>query len=794
MPPYAHTDPKHPNSDDAPNFWEPLFTLECAALKGGHCQACESLARDHGHLNKVAWWTARFAEDMFPPGAEKAKTARQWGWHAGLWHDFGKFAPEWQVYLMSKAADAHTDEVNGKMDHATAGAVFAQDDKRFGDLLSYMIAGHHSGLADAPELFEGRLKKTIPDWRGHAQSSGLLEAPNLPTPPLTRPDAGSGGLAFMLRFFYSCLVDADFMATEAFMQSEQSLKRKLWAGDILERLLISLEKHLTNEFGGAREKVNQVRDEVRVACARAAESPSGFFSLTVPTGGGKTLSSLLFALRHARKHGLRRIIYVIPFTSIIKQNADVFRNVFVELSRELGREIVLEHHSKFDPAKETTETRLNAENWDAPLIVTTNVQFFESLYANRSRGCRKLHRIARSVIIFDEVQALPLDLLSPILHGLHCIVKDFQCSAVLCTATQPALQKRTDFTIGIPAGDVKEIVPDRESLFSALRRTESHDIGPISDDALMDHVRSKAGKGCLIIVNTTKAAQILHAKMRETTTARHLSARMCPAHVIAVLNEVKALRESEKTVVLVSTQIIEAGVDISFPMVYRAECGLDSFAQAAGRCNRNGELQDESGQPILGKVFLFDPIDHPIPKGLLDLRTAAAVTRSHILPVFDASDFLSLDAIQKYFELAIWQAGPKTDQWDKNHIVSGDMPCFPPIGKFRAFLFKTAAERFKLIPSITKSVLIPWEAEGRALAEELRHLSKIGHPPSRQHFRKAQQYTVQVYENEWQHMQNRVEVLCDGAFPVLIHPENNYDPQTGLNRPDAPDDPAAFYL
>jgi len=784
---YAHTLENEP-----PEKWEPLFSADCPALTGEKCTLCASLDPFHGHLNKVAWWTARFAAQMFPPGPDR-EAAHQWGYLAGLWHDLGKFAPKWQEYLKSKS-DPHADEIVGKEDHSTAGAAFTHEatnpSSPFGDLFSYLIAGHHAGLADGNYLFEERLKKAVNPWRSSAEVAGVpLDRP-IPMPPLKRPDAGNDGMALMLRFFFSCLVDADFLATESFMSSSRSELRQPWPDDILEQMLAALENHMTEKFTPSGEDlVSRARESVRLDCIHAAKNDGGFFSLTVPTGGGKTLSSLLFALRHALKNGHRRVIFVIPFTSIIKQNADVFRDVFASLAKKLGRDIVLEHHSKFDPKNETERNRLTAENWDTPLVVTTNVQFFESLYANRTSACRKLHRIARSVVIFDEVQALPAGLLHPILRALRCLVHDLHASAVLCTATQPALERRADFTVGIPPEEITPIIRNESTLFVVLNRVECENLGAINDDHLIAHILEHAPTGCLLILNTTKAAQALHEKLNLHTNALHLSARMCPRHVMLVLARAKRLRKNGLPVVLVSTQLIEAGVDISFPVVYRAECGLDSFAQAAGRCNRNGELF-----PQKGHVFLFQPTDHPIPKALTDIRANAAITRTQILPNLGDKDLLHPELIRVYFKHAIWQAGPKTSSWDKPQIVSGEA-CFPPNAtSFHTYKFKTAAETFRLIDSNTHPVLIPWGAKGRKLAQEIRDLKKQSRVPNRSHYRRAQQFTVQVYDGEWQDLKPHLSLHCEEAFAILDHPENSYHPQTGLKRPDAPADSNAFYI
>ncbi len=799
-PAIAHS---HPDFPEDPSKWEPLFTpfgdgpQECQRES---CAKCRELDPYHGHLNKVAYWSSNFAAGMFPSDADR-EAARQWGYLAGLWHDLGKFAPEWQTYLACKA-DIHTREATGspskREDHSSAGAIFTHSQQPWGSLLSYLIAGHHAGLADASYLFNERLPRPINKWRAHAAKAGVPLDEKLPMPPLSRSDAGADGLALLLRFFFSCLVDADFLATESFMQPEQSNLRHSWPDDILHRMLAALETHMSEKFGPpGDDPVNQARETVRQDCIRAAENDSGFFSLTVPTGGGKTLSSLVFALRHALRNDHRRVILVIPFTSIIKQNADVFREVFAPLSKALGREIVLEHHSKFDPARETEANRLASENWDAPLIVTTNVRFFESLLANRTSACRKLHRIARSVVIFDEVQALPSSLLHPILRALRGLVHDLGSTAVLCTATQPALERREDFTIGIPPEEITPILRNAPALFRTLERVTCQNLGSLTDEQLIDHISEHAPDGCLLILNTTKAAQILHEKLSQLTTAIHLSARMCPRHVMLVLARAKRLRKRGQSVVLVATQLVEAGVDISFPVVYRAECGLDSFAQAAGRCNRNGEIMDVDGNRLKGRVFLFQPADHPIPAVLSDLAANAAVTRAQILPNLQNRDLLHPDLIRLYFMHAIWQAGPKTDQWDKPHIVSGDA-CFstksPDTRNILTYRYKTAAERFRLIDSNTHSVLIPWGSQGKKLCEEIRKLSHVGLSPNRTHYRHAQQFTVQIYDHEWLQLKPFLSLHCEDAFAILDHHQNDYHPETGLKSPGAAPDLNAFYL
>ena len=342
----------------------------------------------------------------------------------------------------------------------------------FHRLMAYAIAGHHAGLPDgqsrdgSASSLESRLTKKVEPW----SAAAITSRPDRVPPPCLAvgfPER-EHQVAFFTRMIFSCLVDADFLATESFMSPGAAAQRPAWPEDVLERMQEALARRLA-KFPEPKTEVNRQRRRVLEACLRAAEESSGLFTLTVPTGGGKTLSSLAFALRHAIKNGLRRVIYVIPFTSIIEQNADRFREAFSELERNLGFSPVLEHHSNLRPKHATELNRLTAENWDAPLVVTTSVQFFESLFAARTSRCRKLHHLARSVIILDEAQALPVTLLSPCLSALRLLMKDYGASIVLCTATQPALTHRDGFKIGLT--NAAEIVDDVPALFTTLQRT-----------------------------------------------------------------------------------------------------------------------------------------------------------------------------------------------------------------------------------------------------------------------------------------------------------------------------------
>lgn len=543
-------------------------------------------------------------------------------------------------------------------------------------------------------------------------------------------------MAFFLRMAFSALVDADWLDTEEFMSPEKSAARARQPQPPLASLRDCLDAHLA-AFGAPATPVQRARAGVLEACRNAAGQSPGLFSLTVPTGGGKTLSSLAFALDHALRHGMERIIYVLPFTSIIEQNAAVFREVFAAL----GRDVVVEHHSNLDPdaAHITQASRLAAENWDARLIVTTNVQFFESLHAAKPRDCRKLHRLARSVVILDEAQTLPVTLLQPCLRALQQLAgcgpddrSNYHTSVVLCTATQPAVEWREDFKSGL--SNVREIIRDRVSLFNVLRRVRVTDLGrtPLPDTELA--ARLAAHPQALCIVNTRRHAAELYALLPTDSARRHLSALMCPAHRSVVLGDPRnpaagSIRHALKNgspCRVVTTQLIEAGVDVDFPVVYRALVGLDSIAQAAGRCNREGRL------PAPGEAFVFTP-ERPIPRGFLGKTADSA---AEVLPLH-AADPLAPSAIEAYFRLHYWRS---EDQTDAKRILE----CFPPLQNEASFLglqFKDCAERFQFIESAYQPVLVPY-ADGRDLIAELRETYD---PAEQRHLaRRLQRYVVQI--------------------------------------------------
>jgi len=724
------------------------------------------------HLRSVADLAAEFAD---PFGG------REWAWLAGLWHDLGKFSREFQEYLAAgrdyhAAEDAESESYEssrGSIDHSSAGAQQAiRHWKITGFLPAWAIAGHHAGLLDAISsgaCMEHRLAKEVPDCRAGLRL--LPEVPGsvqFPRHVLRAFHRGDGPAAFAAAFFvrmiFSCLVDADFLDTEAYMDPDRSASRPSWPPDVLTRMARALDRYVATlpSSGGV---VDRERRRVREECLRAAELAPGLFSLTVPTGGGKTLSSLAFALAHALRHGLRRVIYVIPFTSIIEQNADVFRRVVQPLVDEGLDDPVLEHHSAVDAGRETLVSRLAAENWDAPLIVTTAVQFYESLFASRPRRCRKLHNVARSVIILDEVQKLPVSLLRPCLAALRELAEGYGCSIVLCTATQPAVAVRDGFEIGLEG--VREIVSDPVSLHERLRRTRVRFLGDVPDDDLTPRLLEL--EQVLCIVNTRAHAATIYERLRGRPGSFHLSAAMCPVHRAAVLEKIREALGRGEPCRVVSTQLVEAGVDLDFPVVFRSMAGLDSIAQAAGRCNRNGRL------PV-GNVFVFRS-EHPGKERFLRETIDAAIQ------VLDAAmedsggdtDLLDPALVTAWFEQYYWKA---SSRWDELGVMDSFELCRHDEKMPFGFQFAQVGRRFRVVEAIGRPVIVPWGEQGRELC---RRLEFVGEMLPVELARRLQRYTVEVPRRTWERAISRGDVrLLSDRYPVLPALEPFYDREMGL--------------
>jgi len=690
--------------------------------------------------------------------------AGSWGRVAGLLHDTGKFSREFQAYIRGLAPGA-------TVDHSTAGAQYAhQHLGQVGKLLAYVIAGHHGGLLDyhradneqsrgAP--LSERLAKAVPDWLPYAPTEllDLSPAKSLPV-PLDEDDA-LFQLSFFVRMLFSALVDADFLATEGFLNSRKARKRN--AGTSVAELAAVLERHLADlQAGAADTQVNRQRRDILANCVSAAAWPPGLFSLTVPTGGGKTLASLMFALHHAIGHGMDRVIIVVPFISIIEQTAAIYREVFKACPGA-----VIEHHSIADYERDAAplSIRLATENWDGTIIVTTAVQFYDSLFANKPSKCRKLHRIAKSVVILDEAQTLPVGLLGPCLSALRALVSGYQTSVILSTATQPALGHRANFPCGLK--DVREIMPDPIALYESMRRVKVTCVGPMSDPVLL--TKLAAHQQALCVVNTTRHAVRLATILAHLPGIYHLSARMCPVHRLTLITEIKARLKAAEPCRVISTQVIEAGVDVDFPIVYRALCGLDSLAQAAGRCNREGELAEP------GHVIFFTP-DEPV----INALKAAANACQQILPDY-MTDPLSLEAIDHFFRQYYWTRG----DYDTKEIL----PCLTARGAEKGeFQFASAAE-FALIDSPTHAVVIPWQAEGAELCAQLRQPDLLEYPwLVAKLARAAQRYSVNVWPNEFAQLRDtgRIEQAHDEWW--LLRDLTDYSPVTGLVRRDTSGD------
>lgn len=681
------------------------------------------------HLRETAELCGGFAAKF---GEEKR------GRLLGLTHDIGKNSQAFQKRLHGGA----------KVDHATAGALECAKIRE--NLSACCVIGHHSGLPDfgnpgndypgAPTCM-GRLKK--------GKDGGIppYEA------PASLPEAGpmpkfrdTFTLSLWVRMLYSCLVDGDFLDTEAFM-SGGTVQRQGY--DPLETLLERLNAYIAPWFPGKTE-LNRNRCAILSQCLKAASQPRGVYSLTVPTGGGKTVSSLAFALKHAVEHGLDRVIYVVPYTSIIEQNADVFRGI-------LGENNVVEHHSgvTFDEDEETNKDnqfqRLAAENWDAPVIVTTAVQFFESLYANRSSQCRKLHNIANSVIVFDEAQMIPMCHLTPCVGVMANLAAHFRATVVLCTATQPVLGDL--FRQFCPELEIREICPDFPIMFQKFRRVTYRDGGTLSLEALAEQLSQQ--KQVLCIVNTRKEAQDIYALLPKDGSF-HLSTLMYSAHRKAVLDEIRKRLKVGLPCRVVSTSLIEAGVDVDFPAVYRELAGLDSIAQAAGRCNREGKNDPEES------IVTYFRTENPIP--LLQRQNTVAAASA----MAGGGNPGNPETMKQYFSILRYNIGENTDKSGAvDGLRKGISGCALP--------FETVAKHFHLIEDNSRTVYIPL-GEGKALCDRL-----LGGFATKQDYRRAGQYSVSVYENHYRALYAAGALQPLNEDSAILTDMRLYDSEKGLS-------------
>ncbi|APW45304.1 CRISPR-associated helicase/endonuclease Cas3 [Rhodoferax antarcticus] len=743
----------------------------------------EPLAHSGGHLltehlRTVAALAAGFSQD-FEHGAQ----AQRWAYSAGLWHDLGKYRPGFQRYVrLADNTDAHIEgKVGGReKTHSAAGALWAmqqlnQPDRPYGNILAYLIAGHHAGLDD----WDGGLKERLHSEDAQLELKEALDA-RPPANILAHGDliaqipGGAPGFALWVRMLFSCLVDADFLDTEAHFDANKPARRDGFP--TLAQMRQAFDAHMAG-LPAANTSVNTLRADVLRQCRTKAALPAGFFSLTVPTGGGKTLSSLAFALEHAQAHGKRRVIYAIPYTSIIEQTADVFREVF----KALGDEVLIEHHSQADAAEkdETARSRLACENWDAPLVVTTNVQLFESLFAAKTSRCRKLHNLVNSVIVLDEAQQLPPAFLQPILDVLNLLVTHYGVTVVLCTATQPALNSTTYFDAnknlrGLE--NVREIIDHPDALFDALKRVDVT-LPPdwTTPTAWEDIAAQLSAEDCVLaIVSTRKAARELQRLMPADTL--HLSALMCGAHRKEVIDQIKARLKAkregcdQRPLRVVSTQLVEAGVDIDFPVVYRALAGLDSIAQAAGRCNREGRLNGK------GRVVVFVPPEKP-PLGHLRKGADACISTLR----GQAHDPLARALFDRYFKEFYHSVDLDAKEVVKKLTINDR--------RTLSVQFRTAAEAFHLIEDEdAATVVVRYACVADELDMLLATLAVKG--PKRWLMRKLQRYTVSIRKRVADKMleQGDLKISSVPGLYMQIDASGLYDEKLGLYTEGVPFD------
>ena len=690
----------------------------------------------YAHTTPDEWQTLEDHQEQTAIQASKfAKKfdSADWAWNAAFLHDLGKIDQRFQKKLnVAQGLDYEYENAtaSGSGNHSGAGAAYAEEryGKIHGRTLAYLIAGHHAGLPDYMEDKTGnaalriRMNEAKRDLEiiREKMESHVVGLENLSA----FPDFVKGhNYHLWVRMLFSCLVDADWLDTERVMDFKKSDKRKSLEFPTIDELSQKFWEYMNKKISESDQtaRLNCIRNEILEACRKAAECEPGLFTLTVPTGGGKTLSSMAFALEHAQKHRKDRIIYVIPYTSIIEQTANIFRNVFDEGN-------VVEHHSNVSGDDEDrVEMDMAAENWDASIIVTTNVQFFESLYAAKPKKCRKLHNIVNSVVLIDEAQLISPEYVTPCVDVINELTQSFGVSLVLCTATQPALPGLR------PA---YEIVPDPQRYYEELKRVKYKFPENVNQPTTWEELAEdlKRHKEVLCVVNTRKDCRMLYDLLKEIPGTFHLSALMCGEHRSEVIEEIRRrlkknreLKASGKPLEplrVISTQLVEAGVDIDFPVVYRALAGLDSIVQAAGRCNREGKLEYE-GQPVKGEVYVFVP-EKPAPKGLLRKGedTTIALLALGTLDSQDPSTFT------QYFDL-FYKSLNETGQ-----NILDDLK---PSGREGSVYFRTVGERFQLIDDqYTSPVIVRY---GKSV-ELLNRLQQEG--PHKELMRKLQRFTVNV--------------------------------------------------
>jgi CRISPR-associated endonuclease/helicase Cas3 len=751
----------------------------------------------------------------------------------GLLHDLGKYSRDFQRYLRQIPPDQDTEQQElkrGMVDHSTAGAQKiwralkggGRLEGVVGEILSICIASHHSGLIDCimpggmdnlsrrmskadaeshfGEAWAGSDQQVIDEHKKHLEDADLVGGIREIVKSICQldriPCVQRFKVGLVVRFLFSCLIDADRTDTADFSNGAAASLRQHGRYAEWPALAALLEGRVRRFV--PRSPIDDLRRQVSDACLSASGRPKGTYLLTVPTGGGKTLASLRFALHHADTWGMDRVIYVSPYTSIIDQNAEVVRNVLEPAGTEFAS-VVLEHHSNLTPVQQTWRSKVLSENWDAPVVFTTAVQLLEGLFGAGTRAVRRMHQMARSVLIFDEIQTVPVRCVHLMNNALNFLVEQCGSTVVLCTATQPLLHEVDPGKGALRLSADAEIMREVPELFEKVHRYETYDRrkpgGWGHDEAAQLAVdETSRAASCLVVVNTKREALSIFRECRSSAgeaAVYHLSTGMCPAHRIKVLGEIKQRLDRRAPTVCVSTQLIEAGVDISFGSAIRALAGLDSIAQVAGRCNRHGESS-------MGHVHVIN-LGGEVPRNLCEIRAAQEAAQRVLDENASGSEGRTLNLsdprlIAQYFryyffdrrKLMDYPVGPdRAEREDtllnmlaENSLAAGGRPAPPPVYLRQAFM--TAAKAFQAIDANTQGVIVPYMPEGKAVINEL----CAAFEPHKQFklLKRAQQFTVNVFPNVLDELERAGAVHEVQEGTGVIYLEGRwYSDEFGLN-------------
>ena len=719
---------------------------------------CEDWQRLEEHLKQVADMSKEFAEKF---------GAGDLAYLIGLWHDLGKCNPEFQKYMIASTKGEY---YSNKVVHAIWGSALtykisylAKKCPSIWEEFVLPIYCHHTGLKESGEVsskITSFIRKNEDKFKEMATFLQEQSLPSFIPRHIVRKNTRKD---FFIRMLFSCLIDADCLDTEIdadrFAEQKRSELRKIeYSFDQLWNKFEESKKKQMDKIRGEKKEhteVNQKREEIYNACIKAAKEKPGVYRLTVPTGGGKTRSGIAFALQHAlenKEHDFQRIIVAIPYTSIIDQTAKEYREIF-------GDSFVLEHHSQitlpeddedYQKQKELLEYQLATENWNVPIIVTTTVQLFESLFSNLKSRCRKLHNIAKSIIILDEVQTLPTELLRPITDSLKTLVEEYGVTVVLCTATQPALEN-SSYLKEFEGTNIKEIIPKAEYYFNNMKRVNYEFLSdPLSWSDIAQEIKKRPQ--ILVVLNTKRDAMALIDELGEDRNIFHLSTMLCGAHRKKILEKIKKDLKEEHPVRLISTQVIEAGVDIDFPEVWRAVGPLDRIVQAAGRCNREGLLKE-----ALGKVVIFTPAEGKSPGG------------AYKYGLIKATEFLNKEGAEALHKSEIYK------EYFKAIFANIDVDKYGIQNLRKSLNYTEVGQKFRLIPDLTVPVVVKYE-------NALDFLKKWKEKPSRKSWQKLQPYLVNIYKTEIKKLKDYISPVSEGLYQwhgkydLIRGIEAEYDP------------------